>query len=131
MPLEQALLVVLTSLVVSLSTEFLSWLIVYRTSSYRRIKDELDRNSRRFEQFKAGQTGGSKKENEKKEKKLEESVKNSAKDFQASRMKANMLTGLVNLFMLNRLLAGFEGSPGKESFVCLCVIHVWGMPALL
>lgn len=49
------------------------------------------------------------------EKKLDESVKNSAKDFQAVKMKANMVTGVVNLFVLNRLLATFEGVTGTHS----------------
>jgi hypothetical protein len=56
----------------------------------------------------------SKKDNDKKEKKLEETVKNSAKEFQAVKMKANMVTGLVNLLVLNRLLAAFEGQSGGQ-----------------
>lgn len=35
-------------------------------------------------------------------------------DFQAVKMKANMVTGVVNLFVLNRLLAAFEGVAGKK-----------------
>jgi hypothetical protein len=49
------------------------------------------------------------------EKKLEESVKNSAKDFQAVKMRANMVNGVINLFVLNRLLATFEGVTGMQS----------------
>jgi len=109
MPIEQALLVVGLSLIISLASEFISWLLVYRTSNYLRVRDELDRNSKRLEQFKQG---GNKKDNEKKGKKLEESVKNSARDYQAVKMKANMVTGAVNLLVLNRLLAAFEGTPG-------------------
>lgn len=128
MPIEQALLVLGLSLLISLASEFISWLLVYRTSSYLRIRDELDRNSRRLEQFKQG---GNKKDNEKKGKKLEESVKNSARDYQQVKMKANMVTGAVNLLVLNRLLAAFEGTPGgcplhptsstHTHFVCLSV----------
>jgi hypothetical protein len=175
MQLDQALLVLLTSVGVSLLTEFISWFVVYRTSNYRRVKDELDRNAKKLEQYKQQGTAGagSKKDSEKKvglqghphslnrisvrpmaaggvaccwdllptisrdeisdpecilaasactylcflalqEKKLEESVKNSAKDFQAVKMKANMVTGVVNLFVLNRLLATFEGVTGTH-----------------
>jgi hypothetical protein len=66
MQLEQAVLVLLTSVGVSLLTEFISWLVVYRTSNYRRVKDELDRNAKKLEQYKQQSTVGSKKDNEKK-----------------------------------------------------------------
>lgn len=65
----------------------------------------------------------SKKDNDKKEKKLEETVKNSAKEFQAVKMKANMVTGLVNLLVLNRLLAAFEGQPGRQPLLLLRHCH--------
>lgn len=67
------------SVVVSLLTELVSWVLVYRTSNYKRIRDELDRNSKKLEQYKQQQTGSKKENNEKKEKKLEEQCKNSAK----------------------------------------------------
>lgn len=115
MELEQAFMVLLCSAGVSLLTEFISWVLVYRTSGYKRIKDELDRNSKKWEQYKqqSGGAGSSKKDsNEKKEKKLEEQCKESIKNFQAVKMKANMVTAVVNLFVLNRLLAAFEGVTG-------------------
>lgn len=113
MQLDQALSVIAMSFFVSILTEFISWLLVYRTSNYRRLKDDLDRQAKKFEQYKQ-QTGPKKDGSEKKEKKLEEGVKSSIRDYQAIRMKANMVTGLVNLLVLNRLLAAFEGTPGMQ-----------------
>lgn len=67
MQLEQAVLVLLTSVGVSLLTEFISWFVIYRTANYRRVKDELDRNAKKLEQYKQQSTGaGSKKDSEKK-----------------------------------------------------------------
>jgi hypothetical protein len=113
MQLDQALSVIAMSFFVSILTEFISWLLVYRSSNYRRIKDDLDRQAKKFEQYKQ-QTGPKKDGSEKKEKKLEEGVKSSIRDYQAIKMKANMVTGLVNLLVLNRLLAAFEGTPGMQ-----------------
>lgn len=53
--LQTAFLVILTSIGVSCVTELISWLMVYRTGGYKRIRDDLDRNARKLEQYKAGQ----------------------------------------------------------------------------
>jgi hypothetical protein len=52
MELDKAFLIIVTSVAVSVLTEFVSWLLVYRTSGYKRVKEQLDRDSKKWEQYK-------------------------------------------------------------------------------
>lgn len=52
MELDKAFLIIVTSVAVSVLTEFISWLLVYRTSGYKRVKEQLDRDSKKWEQYK-------------------------------------------------------------------------------
>jgi hypothetical protein len=134
--LSTALPVMFASLVVSVATEFVCWLLVYRTSSYKRVRDELDRHAKRFESFKQQSSpspaadsskggGGSSSSRpgagnkERKEKRLEDNVKTSVAHFNASKMKANMLTGVGNLLVVQQVMACFAGQAGVCVRVCV------------
>lgn len=118
--LHESLSIIFTAMAVALTTELISWVIVYRTSGYKRVKDELDRHSRKLESFQQQQqqpgtgTGTAKEKKDKKEKKLTDNVRTSIQQFNQARMKVNMLVGLANMLMLRHLATKFEGVAGKE-----------------
>ncbi|KAF6266579.1 integral membrane protein DUF106-domain-containing protein [Scenedesmus sp. NREL 46B-D3] len=106
--------VILISLTAALVAECLAWAFVYRTSSYRRLKEELDRSCKKLEAIKQGSSGGataaaaSSKAN-KKEKRIEDNMKSSSKEMGSARMKANVFTGICMMLVLNLVTARWAG----------------------
>jgi hypothetical protein len=56
MDVTTALLVLAASIAAVLLSEAISWIIVYRTDSFRRLQAELDRSSRKLEALKGNGT---------------------------------------------------------------------------
>jgi hypothetical protein len=116
MPLtSDPLNIILIGLAAAATTEILAWAFVYRTSSYRRLKDELDRSCRKLEALKQSSSGGaapaasSKGEKGKKEKRIEDNIRSSSKDMGSARFKANIFTGAVMLLVYNLIMPRWDG----------------------
>lgn len=101
------LLLVIGGLVTAAATELLSWLLVYRTPNYRRMKEELDRSSKKLEAIKqSSSTAAATKPNRsnKKEKRLEENMKTTTKDMTATRFKLGIIMS-VSMFLVYQLIS--------------------------
>lgn len=86
--------------------ELLCWLLVYRTGSYVRQKDALDKANKKLEAMKATAVKGKK---DKKQQQLEDRVKDLARDMNASKMRSGVVFALM-MFMsyhiTNRMYPG-------------------------
>jgi hypothetical protein len=108
--------IILIGLVAAATTEILAWVFVYRTSAYRRLKDELDRSCRKLEAIKQSSSGGvapaaSSKADKgnKKEKRIEDNIRSSSKEMGNARFKANIFTGAVMLLVYNLIIPRWDG----------------------
>lgn len=108
--LLDALLVVSTALAACIVTEVLSWLLVYRTSSYKRIRDELDKASKKLEAIKQTTVVGkpASKVN-RKEKRLEDNLKTSSRDLTAMRFKLGFIMSAALLILFNVVSTAWDG----------------------
>jgi hypothetical protein len=108
--------IILIGLAAAATTEILAWAFVYRTSSYRRLKDELDRSCRKLEAIKQSSSGGAApaasskgEKGNKKEKRIEDNIRSSAKEMGGARFKANIFTGAVMLLVYNLIMPRWDG----------------------
>lgn len=87
--------VIVISVVAALLVEGVSWLLVYRTTAYRRLKEELDRSSKKLEALKSTSPAAAvaKPKKNKKEQRLEDNVRSTNRDLATTKMK----TGTVQL----------------------------------
>lgn len=108
--LTDAFLVVLTALAACVIIEVVSWLLVYRTAGYKRIRDELDKASKKLEAMKqtsvAGKPAG---KVNRKEKRLEENLKTSSRDLTAMRFKLGFITSAALLVLFNVVSTAWDG----------------------
>jgi len=96
-----ALQVIGISVCGALIVELLSWLVVYRTSSYKRLKTELESVAKKIE---LAQSAGDK-DGVKKKKKLEETLMKLSREFQfAVRWKTGAITAVM-LFLMYRFVS--------------------------
>jgi hypothetical protein len=108
--------IILIGLTAAVVTEVLAWAFVYRTSSYRRLKEELERTCRKLEAIKQGSSGGAAAaatskaaKGNKKEKRIEDNLKSSSKEMGSARFRANIFTGLCMLFVYNLIISRWDG----------------------
>lgn len=111
----QPFLVIATAFASAALAEGLSWLLVYRNPSYRRLKEELDRNSKKLEAVRQG--GGAAaapaakaaKSSSKKEKRLEENVKTTTRDLTSTRMKLGAIAAACMFLSFQVVSTAFDG----------------------
>ncbi|WIA29205.1 hypothetical protein OEZ86_011716 [Tetradesmus obliquus] len=108
--------VIAIGLAAAVFTEALAWAFVYRTSSYRRLKEELERTCRKLEAIKQGSSGGvvaaSSKaalKGNKKEKRIEDNMKSSSKEMSAARFKANIFTMVTMAVVYKFVISKWDG----------------------
>lgn len=111
MSLSDALQIILTALAACVATEVVSWLLVYRTSSYKRVRDELDKASKKLETFKQTSSVAGKQANKgnKKERRLEENMKTSSRDLTAMRFKLGFIMSAALLVVFNVVSNAWDG----------------------
>ncbi|CAK8674243.1 calcium load-activated calcium channel-like [Clavelina lepadiformis] len=108
--LGDSLLIVFISVVTALLAEGLTWLMVYRTEKYQKLKNEVDKQSKKLEKRKEalGESAASK--NQKRRLNLEEEkLKNHNRDLSAVRMKSMFAIGFCFTALLGTLNSVFEG----------------------
>lgn len=104
--LTESLQVILTAFAACLVTEVISWVLVYRTSSYKRIRVELDKASKKLEAIKQTGAVASKPagKGNRKEKRLEDNLKTTSRDLTAMRFKLGFIMSAA-LFLLFSLVS--------------------------
>ncbi|CAH1995061.1 unnamed protein product [Acanthoscelides obtectus] len=82
------LLIVFISICTALLGEGLTWLMVYRTEKYRRLKTEVEKQSKKLEKRKETHEDSLDKQHKKKKEREEERLKNNNSDLSFVKMKS-------------------------------------------
>ncbi|KAF8072969.1 tmco1 [Scenedesmus sp. PABB004] len=95
-------LVILAGCAAAAVMEAISWALVYRTSSYMRLRGELDRAARKLEALKSSDGGAARPH--RKEKRLEDLMRTGARDLTATRMKLGAIS-MAGMFVMYQLVS--------------------------
>ncbi|KAK1262933.1 hypothetical protein QJS04_geneDACA017481 [Acorus gramineus] len=115
-----SLVVVAISVFTAFLCEFISWILIYRTSSYKSLKSSIDKASRKLESMKTpsnptssssnpNPNAPSKKSRSKKIDRVETSLKESTRDLSLSKFKSGMVVAVVLFAVFTLLNSLFEG----------------------
>lgn len=108
-----ALLIVGISFVSAWVCEGISWLLIYRTASYKSLRSTIDRTSKKLENMKSSTPGSAlattKKSKSKKMDRFESSLKESSRDLSMSKFKSGGVVALVLIVVFGILSSLFEG----------------------
>ncbi|XP_042508237.1 calcium load-activated calcium channel-like [Macadamia integrifolia] len=102
---------------ISICTAFLcegiSWILIYRTSSYKSLRSSIDKASKKLEIMKTGDNkgGSSKKSKTKKIDRVETSLKESSRDLSLAKIKSGAVVALVLFVVFGLLNSLFDGTP--------------------
>ncbi|KAF7849917.1 hypothetical protein BT93_L0135 [Corymbia citriodora subsp. variegata] len=113
-----ALTVVGISVCTALVCEAISWVLIYRTASYKTLRSSIDKASKKLESMKAT-TGSSsaaaaavkKPSKSKKMDRVESSLKESSRDLSLFKFKSGAVVALVLVVVFALLNSLFEGKP--------------------
>ncbi|XP_032147425.1 calcium load-activated calcium channel isoform X1 [Sapajus apella] len=107
------LLIVFISVCTALLAEGITWVLVYRTDKYKRLKAEVEKQSKKLEKKKETITESAGRQQKKKIERQEEKLKNNNRDLSMVRMKSmfaigfcfTALMGMFNSIIFRRFLA--------------------------
>ncbi|XP_063109664.1 calcium load-activated calcium channel isoform X2 [Cavia porcellus] len=107
------LLIVFISVCTALLAEGITWVLVYRTDKYKRLKAEVEKQSKKLEKKKETITESAGRQQKKKIERQEEKLKNNNRDLSMVRMKSmfaigfcfTALMGMFNSIISRRFLA--------------------------
>eukprot|EP00475_Leptophrys_vorax_P000876 TRINITY_DN10464_c0_g1_i2.p1 TRINITY_DN10464_c0_g1~~TRINITY_DN10464_c0_g1_i2.p1 ORF type:complete len:185 (-),score=20.43 TRINITY_DN10464_c0_g1_i2:260-814(-) len=108
------LLVVAISLVAAALCEFISWVLIYRTPSYRTLRQSIDRTSRRVETMKERQSttaATSRKTANKKIERFEQSLKDANQALSRVKFQSGAVVAVSLLIVFGLLNTLFDGKP--------------------
>ncbi|XP_010271298.1 PREDICTED: calcium load-activated calcium channel-like [Nelumbo nucifera] len=109
---SDSLVVVGISICTAFLCEGISWLLIYRTSSYKSLRSSIDKASKKLETMKTGENKGpNKKSKTKKIDRVETSLKESSRDLSLSKFKSGAVVALVLFVVFGLLNSLFEGKP--------------------
>ncbi|KAL3685075.1 hypothetical protein R1sor_003097 [Riccia sorocarpa] len=93
--------------------EGISWLLIYRTSSYKSLRSTIDRTSKKLETMKSNTPtiAATKKSKAKKMDRLESGLKESSRDLSFSKFKSGGVVAVVLVIVFGLLSSLFEGKP--------------------
>lgn len=106
MPYVPGLAIVVMVALSTVLNELINWLLVYRTRSWTRMVEEIEKANRKLETVKQTSTSGKK---DKKVKALEQNVQSSSRDLGALRSKTYMITGVLMILTLSLVNRKFNG----------------------
>ncbi|XP_003387319.1 PREDICTED: calcium load-activated calcium channel-like [Amphimedon queenslandica] len=109
--IADSLMILFISLCTALLSEGLSYVLLYRTEGYKRLKDVVEKQSRKLERKKetVGEGSVSGTQKRKKLEKQEEQLKNYNKDLSMVKMKSMVLIGLTFTALLGMFNTIFDG----------------------
>lgn len=107
--LADTLLIVTVSLCTALLGEALTWLLVYRSEKYRKLKAEVERQSKRLERKKGGLSDTADQQQKKKIGREEERLKVNSRELSMVKMKSMMVIGFTFTALLSVFSSIFDG----------------------
>lgn len=107
--LGDSLLIVFISIFTALVAEGLTWLLVYRTEQYKRLKAEVDKQCKKLERKKEAIGENSEKSQKRRLEREEEKLKSNNRDLSAVRVKSMFAIGFCFTALLGTLNSVFEG----------------------
>nr|CAG4636525.1 EOG090X0DWG [Eubosmina coregoni] len=103
------LLIVGISVFTALLGEGVTWLLVYKTEKYQKLKAEIDRQSKKLEKIKEGHSDALDKQFKKKVDREEEKLKNNNRDLSLVKMKSMLAIGFAFTALLGMFNSIFDG----------------------
>ncbi|XP_064616497.1 calcium load-activated calcium channel-like [Liolophura sinensis] len=106
--LADSLLIVFISICTAFLGEGLTWLLVYRTEKYKKLKAEVEKQSKKLEKQKeSGES--SDRSHKKKIERQEEKLKNNSRDLSLVKMKSMFAIGFAFTALLSMFNSIFDG----------------------
>ncbi|KAF6293916.1 transmembrane and coiled-coil domains 1 [Rhinolophus ferrumequinum] len=102
------LLIVFISVCTALLAEGITWVLVYRTDKYKRLKAEVEKQSKKLEKKKETITESAGRQQKKKIERQEEKLKNNNRDLS---MNIQKILGLAPSRAATKQAGGFLGPP--------------------
>ncbi|KAK9105947.1 hypothetical protein Scep_022791 [Stephania cephalantha] len=107
---SDSLVVVSISICTAFLCEGISWLLIYRTQTYKTLKSTIDKASKKLETMKSSTTdSATTKSKTKKIDRVETSLKESSRDLSMSKFKSGGVVALVLFVVFGLLNSLFEG----------------------
>ncbi|CAG0882432.1 unnamed protein product [Cyprideis torosa] len=107
--LGDCLLIICISIFTALLGEGLTWLLVYRTEKYQKLKQEVDKQSKKVEKMKELHGEGTDKQTKKRVGREEDKLKANSRDLQFVKMKSMLAIGFVFTALLSTFNTIFDG----------------------
>ncbi|KAK2841156.1 hypothetical protein Q7C36_012735 [Tachysurus vachellii] len=118
------ILIVFISVCTALLAEGITWVLVYRTDKYKRLKAEVEKQSKKLEKKKETITESAGRQQKKKIGKQEEKLKNNNRDLSMVRMKSMFAIGFCFTALMGMFNSIFDGRVvAKLPFVPLSYIQ--------
>ncbi|XP_076939906.1 uncharacterized protein LOC143608875 [Bidens hawaiensis] len=120
---SDSLTVVGISILTAIICETISYLLIYRTTSYKSLKSSIDRASKKLETMKPTSTNNNKSKTKKIDR-VETSLKESNRDLSLFKLKSGGVVALVLFVVFGFLNNMFEGKPvAKLPFVPIRILQ--------
>ncbi|MBN3279205.1 TMCO1 protein, partial [Polyodon spathula] len=117
-------LIVFISVCTALLAEGITWVLVYRTDKYKRLKAEVEKQSKKLEKKKETITESAGKQQKKKIERQEEKLKSNNRDLSMVRMKSMFAIGFCFTALMGMFNSIFDGRVvAKLPFVPLSYIQ--------
>uniref|UniRef100_A0A8C2J3K0 Calcium load-activated calcium channel n=1 Tax=Cyprinus carpio TaxID=7962 RepID=A0A8C2J3K0_CYPCA len=118
------ILIVFISICTALLAEGITWVLVYRTDKYKRLKAEVEKQSKKLEKKKETITESAGRQQKKKIERQEEKLKNNNRDLSMVRMKSMFAIGFCFTALMGMFNSIFDGRVvAKLPFVPLSYIQ--------
>ncbi|KAL1429178.1 hypothetical protein MTO96_016515 [Rhipicephalus appendiculatus] len=106
---SDSLLILVISIFTALLSEGLTWLMVYRTDKYQKLKAEVEKQSKRLEKKKEAHGEAAARQQKKKIEREEEKLKNNNRDLSLVKMKSMFAIGFAFTALLSMFNSIFDG----------------------
>ncbi|XP_026542835.1 calcium load-activated calcium channel isoform X2 [Notechis scutatus] len=111
-------LIVFISVCTALLAEGITWVLVYRTDKYKRLKAEVEKQSKKLEKKKETITESAGRQQKKKIERQEEKLKNNNRDLSMVRMKSMFAIGFCFTALMGMFNSMWTSTAGKLLEVC-------------
>ena len=98
------------AILTSVLSEGLSWMLIYKTESYKEIKKQTDKLQKKIDKVKGKLKDGISKGNDKKLQTHEAMLKNTQQDMTKVKMKSTFFIGLIMVIFLSSLSTAYQGT---------------------
>ncbi|GKA14524.1 calcium load-activated calcium channel-like protein [Tanacetum coccineum] len=106
---SDSLTIVATSFLTAVVCEAISWLLIYRRTSYKSLKTAIDKASKKLETMKTDNNMATKKNKTKKIDRVETTLKESTRDLSLFKFKSGAVVALVLFVVFGLMNSLYEG----------------------